>query len=45
MAELVIVGFGNPTQEAKLQAALSRAHPPSPSEGVEAAGTMAAHPA
>jgi uncharacterized membrane protein len=34
----------SPDQEAKLQAALSRAHPPSPGEGVEAAGTMAAQP-
>ncbi len=31
----------SPDQEAKLQAALSRAHAPSPSEGVEAAGAMA----
>src|SRR6185503_5403510 len=28
----------SPEQEAKLQAALERTHPPSPSEGVEAAG-------
>jgi uncharacterized membrane protein len=32
----------SPEQEAKLQEALSRAHPPSPSEGVEAAVSMAA---
>jgi uncharacterized membrane protein len=30
----------SPEQEAKLQAALEHAHPPSPSEGVESAGTM-----
>ncbi len=35
----------SPEQEAKLQAALSRSHPPSPSDGVEAAGAMAAPPA
>ena len=35
----------SPEQEAKLQAALSKAHPPSPSDGVEAAGAMAAPPA
>ena len=35
----------SPEQEAKLQAAISRAHPPSPSDGVEAAGDMAARPA
>jgi uncharacterized membrane protein len=34
----------SPEQEARLQAALSQAHPPSPSDGVEAAGTMAAQP-
>ncbi|EIM25411.1 DUF1269 domain-containing protein [Microvirga lotononidis] len=34
----------SPEQEAKLQAALTRAHSPSPSEGVEAVGTMAAQP-
>ncbi len=31
----------SPEQEAKLQAALSRAHPPSPSDGMEAAAEMA----
>ena len=30
----------SPEQEAKLQAALESAHPPSPSEGVEAAGAV-----
>ncbi len=35
----------SPEQEAKLQDALSRAHPPSPSDGMEAAGEMAAQPA
>ena len=35
----------SPEQEAKLQAALSRADPPSPSDGVEAAGEMAAQSA
>jgi uncharacterized membrane protein len=35
----------SPEQEAKLQAALSQSHPPSPSDGVEGAGTMAAQPA
>jgi len=34
----------SPEQEAKLQAALSKAHAPSPGEGVEAAGTMTAQP-
>ena len=34
----------SPEQEAKIQAALERTHPPSPSEGVEAAGTMTAQP-
>jgi uncharacterized membrane protein len=34
----------SPEQEAKLQEALSQANPPSPSEGVEAAGTIAAQP-
>ena len=34
----------SPEQEARLQAALARAHPPSPSDGVEAAGTMAQQP-
>jgi uncharacterized membrane protein len=34
----------SPEQEAKLQAALSNAHAASPSEGVEAAGTMTAQP-
>jgi uncharacterized membrane protein len=34
----------SPEQEAKLQAALERAHPPSPSGGVEAAGSVAAQP-
>ncbi|WP_414474428.1 DUF1269 domain-containing protein [Microvirga sp. M2] len=32
----------SPEQEARLQAALARAHPPSPSEGVATAGAMAA---
>ena len=32
----------SPEQESKLQDALSRVHPPSPSEGVAAAGSMAA---
>lgn len=32
----------SPEQEARLQAALAQAHPPSPSEGVAAAGAMAA---
>jgi uncharacterized membrane protein len=35
----------SPEQEAKLQAALSKVHPPSPSDGMEAAGAMAAQPA
>ncbi len=35
----------SPEQEAKLQAALSRSHPPSPSDGMEGAGAMAAQPA
>src|SRR5215212_10763162 len=35
----------SPEQEAKLQASLARAHPPSPSDGVEGAGTTAAQPA
>jgi uncharacterized membrane protein len=34
----------SPEQEARLQAALSQAHPPSPSDGVEAAGTPGGHP-
>jgi uncharacterized membrane protein len=34
----------SPEQEARLQAALSKAHPPSPSEGVEAAGALAPQP-
>ena len=35
----------SPEQEAKLQAVLSRTHPPSPSDGLEAAGTLAERPA
>jgi uncharacterized membrane protein len=34
----------SPEQEARLQAALSKAHAPSPSEGVEAAGALAPQP-